>query len=57
LQRRIRKRGIVEASTATPDVTILTKYEQRRADNIARNARVLAAMGLTPTEPKRKRPT
>ena len=34
---------------------MLTEYEQRRADNIARNARVLVAMGLTPSKPKIKR--
>lgn len=37
-----------------PEVGVLTQYEQRRADNIARNTRILTAMGLNGMQPGRK---
>ena len=54
VQRRLRKRAAAELSNALPEKGVLTPYEQRRADNMARNDRVLAAMRLTPTKAERK---
>ena len=54
-QRGSRKRAAAEALRHLPEEAVLSEYEQRRADNIARNTRVLAAMGLTRTQPRRKK--
>ena len=46
LQKRSMKRAAADALNIVPENVQMTAYEQQRADNMARNARVLNAMGL-----------
>ncbi len=45
MQRSL-KHAALESLITLPEEVPLTAYEQQRADNMARNARVLDAMGL-----------